>query len=473
MSELSKRLAVIRERIALHAGKGINETASKTILISPMLKALGWDYEDLEQVYMEYPLQAANTRVDYALMHQDTPRLFVEAKALGTDLDDLKWASQILGYASVAGVEWVVLTDGNEYRIHNAHASVPVEEKLFHTIRAADDDAHAAEILELLARDGLRDNRLEGNWRARFADRQVKAALEGLFGPAPDKSFVNLLQEGTENLTAGDVAASLRRVQARFDFPVVSRDAPEAPAVPEIADAPDGPPKPQKPKIVTLKRLVNAGIVQPPLDLHAQHKSKQFYARIEANGTVTVHGQKFRALWRATEAALVAGGLPRKAPDNMWSFWRFTDADGQDKPLKYLRDQYFTRSESKAVPETVNAPDGTSQRPHGGDGLKTVQLKHVIQSGIVRLPLDLHARYKSQHVSARIEADGTVTFRGQRYTTASRAGTAAKRFVRGTPRKQLQTDGWYFWRYKDADGQVKLLKVLRDRFRAGEGSQES
>ena len=35
-----------------------------------------------------------------------------------------------MGYASVAGVEWVVLTDGNEYRIYNSHATVPVEEKL-------------------------------------------------------------------------------------------------------------------------------------------------------------------------------------------------------------------------------------------------------------------------------------------------------------------------------------------------------
>ena len=38
-----------------------------------------------------------------------------------------------MGYAIVAGVEWVVLTDGNEYRIYNTHAPVPVAEKLFHS----------------------------------------------------------------------------------------------------------------------------------------------------------------------------------------------------------------------------------------------------------------------------------------------------------------------------------------------------
>ncbi len=44
-------------------------------------------------------------------------RLFVEAKDLGKDLSDRKWISQILGYATVVGAEWCVLTNGDEYRI--------------------------------------------------------------------------------------------------------------------------------------------------------------------------------------------------------------------------------------------------------------------------------------------------------------------------------------------------------------------
>lgn len=39
------------------------------------------------------------------------PKLFVEAKALGHSLDDHKWESQVLWYATVAGVQWVVLTN--------------------------------------------------------------------------------------------------------------------------------------------------------------------------------------------------------------------------------------------------------------------------------------------------------------------------------------------------------------------------
>lgn len=66
------------------------------------------------------------------------PRLFIEAKSLGENLDVRRWANQIMGYASVAGVEWVVLTNGDEYRIYNSHAAVPVDEKLFRVVRVSD-----------------------------------------------------------------------------------------------------------------------------------------------------------------------------------------------------------------------------------------------------------------------------------------------------------------------------------------------
>ena len=133
MSAVQDVLPVIRERIALHQGQGINEMSTRAVLINPMLKALGWDSEDLELVQQEYRFQSSDNPVDYALMEGGKPSLFVEAKALGKDLGDQKWASQIMGYAIVAGVEWVVLTDGNEYRIYNTHAPVPVAEKLFHS----------------------------------------------------------------------------------------------------------------------------------------------------------------------------------------------------------------------------------------------------------------------------------------------------------------------------------------------------
>ena len=122
MSELSEALEKVRKKIIRYQGKDMNEQNTKTALINPILRALGWDVGDLEHVQQEYKRRKRDKPVDYALLLFREPRLFVEAKALGQNLGDRKWANQIMGYATVAGVEWVVITNGDEYRIYNALA---------------------------------------------------------------------------------------------------------------------------------------------------------------------------------------------------------------------------------------------------------------------------------------------------------------------------------------------------------------
>ena len=63
-----------------------------------------------------------------------------------------------MGYAAVTGVEWVVLTNGDEYRVYNAHAPVPIEEKLFRSVRVSDDGLRAADTLALLSKARMREN---------------------------------------------------------------------------------------------------------------------------------------------------------------------------------------------------------------------------------------------------------------------------------------------------------------------------
>ena len=103
-----------------------------------------------------------------------SPRLFIEAKALGSHLDDGKWAAQILAYATVAGVEWVALTDGSTRRIYNSHAAVPVEQKLFRVVRIADPEDHAEETLRLLAKTQMADHLIDDLWKSDFVDRQIR-----------------------------------------------------------------------------------------------------------------------------------------------------------------------------------------------------------------------------------------------------------------------------------------------------------
>jgi hypothetical protein len=61
-----------------------------------------------------------------------SPRLFVEAKGLEKDLRDRKWISQVLGYATVVGVEGCILTNlVTEFALYYSAYLEGLEERRF------------------------------------------------------------------------------------------------------------------------------------------------------------------------------------------------------------------------------------------------------------------------------------------------------------------------------------------------------
>lgn len=217
--------------------EAIGEQNTKAVLIDPILEALGWDLRNLDEVVREYRAKPSDNPVDYALMLRRSPLLFVEAKDLGSNLNDRKWASQTISYATVVGVEWCVLTDGDEYRIYNAHAPVDVDEKLFRAVRLSDTDAHerTLETLLLLSKEKLAADDLRKLWEAYFVDCQVQRALEAMF-TEPDTSLVRLLRKRIPELTPTQIGGSLKRADLRISFPDTFEVAPPPPRPPQEPD---------------------------------------------------------------------------------------------------------------------------------------------------------------------------------------------------------------------------------------------
>jgi Restriction Enzyme Adenine Methylase Associated len=354
MNDLTAALASVRERIAKHQGQAIGEENTKHALIEPILRALGWDVEDLDEVRCEYKLKQGDNPVDYALFVHGNLRLFVEAKALGENLDHM--AGQIMGYAGVAGVvEWIVLTDGNEYRIYNAHAPVPITQKLFKRIVLASDQPDSLATLMLLSKAQLQGTVIDDLWRQYFVDRQVKHAVESLAGIDPSTDFLRLIRKRVPALSLTDVRQSLGRATLSLSY----QAAPSVPAVPPPHQTPVQPKvgmvaipieQPTGPDLtpwrhVTLKDLISAGTVALPLDLETSYKGHKLTARIEANGNVTWNGTAYDSLSTAAGMARksIVGAPPgREYPQtNGWTFWRFQDSDGQSVPIDVLRRRRF------------------------------------------------------------------------------------------------------------------------------------
>lgn len=350
-------LASIREQISRYQSGDINEQNTRAILIEPLLSALGWNLLDLSEVHREYRHQSSDNPVDYALLDQGEPCLFVEAKALGRNLDERKWNGQVIGYASVAGVQWVVLTDGNEYRVFNAHAGVPVEEKLFSIVHVTDESSQTTSTLRLLSPDGLRKDLLNEKWlaevdhrRVQLIDHQVQAALEGLLNPEqPDASLVRFLDRRIDGLEASDIKESIGRMRVRMNFP----STPDQHSSPDIPVT-ELPPKPRLPTVqaggssILLKHLAAGGILDRPLSVNATYKRTHLTARIEVDGTMTFEKQSFSSPSAAANAARLTAGFGgrKKVRTNGWVFWKFLDTDNKQKPIDVLRKRYLERYKS-------------------------------------------------------------------------------------------------------------------------------
>lgn len=170
---------------------------------------------------MEYKPRPRDNPFDYALFERSSPLLFVEAKALDTNVDDDKWIKQTVTYASVAGVEWCVLTNGDEYRFYNALAKAHVEKKLFRKVRISDpgQDQYVLDTLELLSKEQMRVPVISQIWSRHFVDGKVKAAVDDLFGNK-DKRLLGLLRKKTSGLRPADIRSSWQRAIIKVEFPL-------------------------------------------------------------------------------------------------------------------------------------------------------------------------------------------------------------------------------------------------------------
>jgi hypothetical protein len=121
----------------------LNEADTRALLVDPILAALGWAMDDPSQVRREFNVYDG-TCLDYALLIEGKPALFVEAKALGRSLDSPQHVAQVVNYGNNEGVRWCVLTDGRTWDVYDAFAPVRMPDKLVARIHLEDLDAASA-----------------------------------------------------------------------------------------------------------------------------------------------------------------------------------------------------------------------------------------------------------------------------------------------------------------------------------------
>ncbi len=149
-----------RIKIGLKRFKPILEEARKadrseedtvTIVRDILAELLGYDkYRDITGEY-----QIRGTYCDLAVKVDDKLRFLVEVKAVDRTLKEAH-LRQATDYAAKEGIEWVILTNGVEWRTHRMVFEQPVRHEHVFTMDLLSDDSDVVNMLYMLSLEGAK-----------------------------------------------------------------------------------------------------------------------------------------------------------------------------------------------------------------------------------------------------------------------------------------------------------------------------
>lgn len=154
-----------------------NEDTLSTLLVRPMLRALGWDYENNPDIAkFGYRIKGSGPRstkgdkeVDIALLITGKPKILIETKSLRENLPE--WERQLQTYCQLTVTPMGVLTNGfdwylylNEVETSSGRANFTIAEKVIV------DKGELSEIIEKLEKF-LHKERISSGEALRFSEQ--------------------------------------------------------------------------------------------------------------------------------------------------------------------------------------------------------------------------------------------------------------------------------------------------------------
>ena len=134
MSDLVSAVVDVREKL----GRALftNEAQVSNGVVMRLLRDLGWDVHDPEQVMAEFSI--GNRRVDYALVVERFIMILIEVKRVGKL--SCKAVRQLFEYCFTQGVPLAVLTDGREWDFFIPAGAGSFEERRFARMDLAEEE---------------------------------------------------------------------------------------------------------------------------------------------------------------------------------------------------------------------------------------------------------------------------------------------------------------------------------------------
>ncbi|MCL0080190.1 DUF5655 domain-containing protein [Dehalococcoidia bacterium] len=243
MDAIIKSIEDLRMKLDRHRKDDLKEYPTRTIFVDPLLQALGWDVRDPDEVELEYPTIDGKS-VDYAPKINRKPVLFIEAKALNDPLTDVKSITQVVGYATNAGVEWCILTNGVTYKIYRSTERAEAPDKLLFEISLDPKETEGmiiqqvAEQFARFSRDAMAKGVLDEIGEQIFTTGKIRKALDKLFMEPPNTLIRLILSAiGDDTIKPMQVKKALKRLWTQTSEIAIPSTFGVEPVLPERTEA--------------------------------------------------------------------------------------------------------------------------------------------------------------------------------------------------------------------------------------------
>ena len=346
----------------------LSEQDTRQGLINTLFGALGWDFSDFDSVKSELRHKNYNDAVDYAFFHhkdKNKPVLLVEAKSLGTSLNNGKIVKQLCTYLGEMGVQWGVLTDGNKYVMYNSKSGSSFEEQKFLTlqIKTADTedgiplDDLAEKFLALLSRKCLENEQIQRAYEDLVINRHIKEALDSLL-TAPFETLASAIKREFKEervkvdlnlkITQKQIVSYLLENIQDEDGRIFMEDVPESSTsesntLHDIAQFQEQEgnneltkksPYEGRAKRITIFDLLKDKVIYAGDSWRFENKGEFTWGRVTSSGEIEVNGETYtnpsRAGWAITKKSC-----------NGWRQWFFKDSSNKWCQVNILREQYL------------------------------------------------------------------------------------------------------------------------------------
>lgn len=247
--------------------ENLDETATKQVIILPLLSYLGWDIFNPHEVKPEYSVSGG--KVDYALRIHNVSKVFIEVKRVGIELE--KHQKQLLDYSFAEGVRLAVLTNGLTFWLYLPLMEGTWDQRRFYTIDILqqDSDDIIEKFIDFLSFKNVANGKAvlkaeelhRGKQRDKIIQKNMPKAWNKMVSQ-PDELLIDLLSEATEKICGqkpdvDEVSVFLKSYEGQLKIPGFVLPTPSYATTPsiDISESPTGDLTGKRPKSFTFEKI--------------------------------------------------------------------------------------------------------------------------------------------------------------------------------------------------------------------------